>query len=82
MIFWRILDNKRSPSNIRNELLSPNISYLEETNHATKGLDFVSNGIKIRNADGVMNQSGTTYVYLAFAEAPLVGSNNVPCTAT
>ncbi len=79
---WIIHDNKRSPSNIRNEILSPDSSYLEETNHSTKGIDFVSNGIKIRNSDGVMNQNGATYVYLAFAEAPLVGSNNVPCTAT
>ena len=28
-----------------------------------------------------MSSGGQTYIYMAFAEAPLVGSNNVPCTA-
>jgi len=28
-----------------------------------------------------MNTNGQTYIYMAFAEAPLVGSNNIPVTA-
>jgi len=41
--------------------------------------DFLSNGVKFRGA--TQNGSGATFVYMAFAEAPLVGTNNVPCTA-
>ena len=40
-----------------------------------------SNGLKIRSAGGNINMSGATYIGMAFAEAPLVGTNNVPCTA-
>ena len=40
-----------------------------------------SNGFKIGSATGSLNTNGSTYLYLAFAEAPLVGSNNIPNTA-
>jgi hypothetical protein len=43
--------------------------------------DFVSNGFKIRTSDGKFNTSGDTYIYLAFAKAPLVNSSGVPNNA-
>jgi hypothetical protein len=35
-------------------------------------MDFVANGVKIRNAsgDGSINGNGSTYIYAAFAENP------------
>ena len=42
--------------------------------------DFLSNGFKIRSNSHWQNQSGGTYIYMAFGQS-LVGSNNVPCTA-
>jgi hypothetical protein len=36
---------------------------------------------KIRNNSGYDNNSGDTYIYMAFAEHPLVGTNNIPTTA-
>jgi hypothetical protein len=44
-------------------------------------LDIVSNGFKIRSSTGEVNTSGATMIYMAFAENPLVGTNNVPATA-
>ena len=45
-------------------------------------IDMLSNGFKIRNGSSWgPASSGKTNIYMAFAEAPLVGSNNVPCTA-
>ena len=44
-------------------------------------LDILSNGFKSRTTSVYSNASGGTYIYMAFAAAPLVGSNNVPCTA-
>ena len=44
-------------------------------------VDILSNGFKPRVTGSSTNGSGTKYIYMAFAEAPLVGSNNVPCTA-
>ena len=78
---WVIHDNKRSTGNMVNEILSPNSSYQEEGNHSTKGLDFYADGFKIRNTDGAFNTNGNTYIYMAFAQEPLVSSNDIPATA-
>ena len=43
--------------------------------------DLLSNGFKNRNAGGDANGDGESYIYLAFAEAPLVNSEGVPCNA-
>ena len=45
------------------------------------GLDILSNGFKMRNTNTAGNKSGGAIYYMAFAAAPLVGSNNVPATA-
>ena len=79
---WVILDNKRSSSGGNNVIqykLFPSASDAENTaenNHA----DFLSNGVKFRGGNDATN-GNNTYIYMAFAEAPLVGSNNTPCTA-
>ena len=76
---WRIFDNKRSTSgsNVIDKVLRPNTSGVEFSSN----IDFVSNGVKIRNTDGEVNTNGYNYIYMAFAEQPLVGTNNIPCTA-
>ena len=48
---------------------------------AGQRFDFLSNGFKIRETSADINESGSTFIYMAFDEAPLVGSNNTPCTA-
>ena len=73
---WDLFDNKRVGYNVDNRILAPNTNAAEVT--ATK-IDLLSNGFKLRTSTGG-NYSGT-YIYMAFAEAPIVGSNNVPCTA-
>jgi hypothetical protein len=35
----------------------------------------MSNGFKIRNAAGDINANSAKFVYMAFAEQPIVGSN-------
>jgi hypothetical protein len=44
-----------------------------------QNLDLLSNGFKIRTTSLLLNGSGNTYIYMAFAEQPLVGDN--PATA-
>jgi len=75
---WRIIDNKRLGYNPNNAFLFPNITQAES--NLTR-IDLVSNGFKLRTTDAGDNANGQTYIYMAFAEAPLVGSNNVPATA-
>ena len=44
-------------------------------------MDFLSNGFKLRKNLNGANDSGQTYVYLAFAESPFVSSTGTPTTA-
>jgi hypothetical protein len=73
-----MFDNKRSTFNPVDDSLYPNTNAAENTNHI---IDFLSNGFKIRDSDGTVNSTGNTYIYMAFAEAPFVNSNGVPCNA-
>jgi hypothetical protein len=83
---WFIIDNKRALFNLADDSLFPNSNSAEMTTQPTNyGLDILSNGMKMRTSGSHTannnNSSSNTYIYMAFAEAPLVGSNNVPCTA-
>ena len=75
---WSILDIKRDV-NPNAKVLWPNDNYAEYDE--TQGVDFLSNGFKNNESGDGFNGSGASYIYMAFAEAPLVGTNNVPCTA-
>jgi len=77
---WPIDDNKRAPHNFMQNTLRANLTNVEYTG-AAYGIDFLSNGFKVRNDDGQYNLDGGTFVYMAFAEAPFVNSNGVPCNA-
>ena len=76
---WGLYDNKRNTFNEVDEALFPSAT-TAETN-VGDGLDFCSNGIKIRDSGGELNTSAATYIFMAFAEAPLVSSNGVPSVA-
>jgi len=73
---WNIYDNKRSTYNAVTKILETNTSNAEQT-YST--IDFLSNGVKFRGSQ--YNSSGVTYITMAFAESPLVGTNNTPATA-
>ena len=76
---WNLYDNKREGFNGGDEPLFADLNNSESTD--TGRIDFLSNGFKIRTTNSQVGASGGTYIYMAFAKAPLVGSNNVPCTA-
>ena len=80
---WWIYDNKRDTFNLATHGLRPSKSNAEVNYSATDtmNLDLLSNGFKIKSTDGALNGNGSSYIYMSFAEAPLVGTNNVPCTA-
>jgi hypothetical protein len=75
---WNIVDADRLGYNRSNERMYAN-------NTAGDGGDLVcdiySNGFSWYDDGGDMNTAGDKYMYYAVAEAPLVGTNNVPCTA-
>ena len=77
---WILQDNKTSPFNVMHVWMSPHSDQVEAES-ANANLDFLSNGFKLRHDDTRGNTSGITYIYAAFAEAPFVNSNGVPCNA-
>ena len=50
--------------------MSSNLSNAE-SDFTTGGVEYYSNGFKIRTDSAQYNTSGTTYIYMAFAEFPL-----------
>ena len=75
---WSMFDGKRPASNQTNGLyqLQPNTNSAEY--QSAPLIDFVSNGFKLRTATNSLNVT-QNYIYMCFAEQPLVGDN--PATA-
>jgi hypothetical protein len=65
---WIIHDTARDEYNVTSKELIPNSSGAEG---ATTPFDILSNGFKMRSSGGGINGSGGTYIYAAFAEAPI-----------
>ena len=74
---WIVHDNKRDTFNVTDAGLAPNTASAEFTD---VDMDFLSNGVKMRNNTGRAN-SAKTFIYMAFAESPFVNSNGVPNNA-
>ena len=73
---WIIKDSTRYPANredIGNTLVA-NVSNSEDGYYTPNQVqvDLLSNGFKIRHSGGPLNDSGRTYIYCAWAEAPTV----------
>ena len=77
---WFMLDNKRDTFNPVDERLQPNSSGAEVT-VTSLGIDFCSNGFKLRGATNQYNASGETMIYMCFAESPFTTSTGIPTTA-
>ena len=78
---WNLHDNKSPGFNVNNSYLAPNSAAAEVTGNTSQIFDLLSNGFKCRGAGTGSNASGSTYIYMAFAENPFVASNFVPTTA-
>jgi len=77
---WTLWDNKRGPINVVQPMLRAETAQTE-SNTSSYRVDLLSNGFKWRAADSKINANNYEYIYAAFAENPIVGSNNIPATA-
>ena len=75
---WIIRDSARSTYNFVHPSLYPNQADAEINNFP---MDFLSNGFKIRDDNGVFNTSGDEYVFMCFAENPFGGDGVSPATS-
>jgi len=67
---WLIIDSARNTYNAAGNFLYPNLTNAEDV---TDRIDFLSNGFKLRTTAGP-NNSGSTWIYSAFAETPFKNS--------
>ena len=72
---WILTDTTRSTFNITSHMLQANASAAETTDAY---FDILSNGFKVRSTSSYVGHA-VNYIYMAFAEEPLVGDN--PATA-
>jgi hypothetical protein len=81
---WVMTDNKFSfngKGTHESSVLFPSLTSVETDSY---GLQMYSNGFAFKGGDSAsatVNGSGNIFIYMAFAEVPLVGSNNIPATA-
>lgn len=68
---WWIWDTARNTYNAMNDALVPDLSVAEQS---PLPIDCLANGFKLRTSNGEMNNSGTTYIFAAFAEHPFKNS--------
>jgi hypothetical protein len=83
---WELFDNKRDIDNTVGHFLEANTTGAESDLSASHTpLDFLSNGFKLRNSSLTgntnINLSGSTYIFMAFAESPFTTSTGIPTTA-
>jgi len=78
---WFMYDVTRDPLNPNTFALRASGSNAEVDDVGYSEHDHLSNGIKLRQTWDGLNASGGTYIYMAFAESPLVSSNGVPAVA-
>jgi len=75
---WNIFDNKRPGYNDVNSQIGANNTDVESTDAR---IDILSNGFKVIAYSNAFNEDGEVYTYSAFAEFPIVSSNDTPTTA-
>ena len=76
---WWMADAKRDTYNVADNNLRPSGTGGESESYDM--FDFTSNGFKVRWDDDAINDSGETFVGMAFAKAPCVNSSGVPANA-
>ena len=70
---WWMFDNKRNPTNPLGKGLISNLSAAEQAQGTY--LDFNSNGFTWLSGSGEFNDSGNTFIFMAFAEEVFVPDN-------
>jgi len=77
---WLMYDSIRDTDNETYNRLFADLTNAEVTSTAV-GFDLLSNGFKLRNSNFNVNASGSTYIFMAFAEHPFGGELTPPATA-
>jgi hypothetical protein len=69
---WMIYDDQRDGYNVDNDHLNPDDNATEATED---DIDLLANGFKLRRSSTNFNNSGDTFIFIAFARAPFKYAN-------
>ena len=72
---WVVIDSARETFNAMGEKILMWDTTDAEFDPSNVNLDFVSNGVKMRNTDGKINANGADYIYMAWADVPFKYNN-------
>jgi len=72
---WVVIDSARETFNAMGEKILMWDTNDAEFDPSAVNLDFVSNGVKMRNTDGKINANATDYVYMAWGDVPFKYNN-------
>jgi len=75
---WKATDHKRDPHNLVTATMNLDSNGAEGTEDH---VDYLANGFKIKRNGNDINNDGGSYIFMAWAEAPFVNSEGVPCNA-
>lgn len=79
---WVMYDSARDPNNVAGRVLRCDNTDAEfDGRGGSRDIDFLSNGFKLRTSNNTVNNSGSNYIFWAFAEHPFGGENISPVTA-
>ena len=76
---WGMNDTKRDPFNGTSHTCDANNA--DDADDVAIRMDILSSGFKLKTDSSNWNASGSTYIFMAFAENPFVTSTGVPATA-
>lgn len=74
-------DNPTAGNDLNAVLVASTSAAEEDNPSGSRRASFNSNGFKVRTTNTAMNGSGSTYIYMAFAEHPFGGDGAAPATA-
>ena len=74
-------DNPTAANDLNAVLVASTAAAEEDNSAGSRKASFNSNGFKVRTTNTAMNSSGSTYIYMAFAEHPFGGDGVAPATA-
>ena len=77
---WGLQDTARDTYNPADKTLNADDAASVQTGSG-QYIDYLSNGFKMRNSSSWWNGNGAEFIYAAFAEFPIVSSNDVPTVA-
>ena len=78
---WTMFNNKSNPFNEVDGSQDMNVTNPENFDTPFNDVDFLATGVKIREDNNDLNKSTDKFLYAAFAEFPLVSSNDIPGVA-